>query len=662
MKKSKKKQQQRNDSAAPERNPAGESHMPEGNSSPSPTFAISSVSWLAGLPSMLHWIFLLLVTPTFIFLAVCTPPFQSPDELAHFERAYQISDGGFYGGKGGKVDWGIDEVQSFYSLLPFKPGQRVTAADQAGADSVKWTGEKVEREFQNTAAYPPIDYIPQALGVTLGRIAGLSVVRTLLLSRLLNGAFAIFISTLALYWCRRGKLVMFALLLLPMTLSLFASCNQDAALISFTCLAFALVSRQIYEDAPLSLRMTIVLASALLIATLGRPPYASLLLVLFIPGILPRWDKKPDWLPGVSLAGLLVLLAGLWWLITSSKVTSIHTMWNGSQNRIADPGLQALYILHHPGVLVDIFTSIDFSLYADSFIGVLGWLDTVMPRPYYVAIELMFLVAIAGEMVYRSRFKVSASVVTLFAALSGVVGVIMSLYVFWTPVGEHIVEGIQGRYLIPMAIAGCIGLPRLMQSDRGYRLATVAIVLCQLLTFCYLPRTIIDRYYLIAEQPNFISERVYFADSLLAQGKLDRAAEEYRQVLAAEPNLYNAHNGLGDVYVSKGMTQDALKEFRLSLAIKSDQATPHLKIGRIFSLMHQYPDAIQEFTQTLQFDPANANAHNDLGIVFYQQKDYEKAAEQFSDAVRIDPGYAIAKKNLDIVEARLKNNMISTAR
>src|ERR1035438_5022500 len=106
MKKSKRKPQQRSDSAAPEYDPAGESHGPDGNSSPLPGFAysISIGSWLASLPSMLHWIFLFLVTPTLIFLAVCTPPFQSPDELAHFERSYQISSGGLFGRSGGNVD------------------------------------------------------------------------------------------------------------------------------------------------------------------------------------------------------------------------------------------------------------------------------------------------------------------------------------------------------------------------------------------------------------------------------------------------------------------------------------------------------------------------------------------------------------------------------
>ncbi len=90
---------------------------------------------------------------------------------------------------------------------------------------------------------------------------------------------------------------------------------------------------------------------------------------------------------------------------------------------------------------------------------------------------------------------------------------------------------------------------------------------------------IFERYYLMARQPSYITERLYFADALQAHGELDDAAQEYRQVLAVMPNLSSVHNGLGNVYDAKGMTQDALKEFRLSLSMKPDQAMPHFKIG-----------------------------------------------------------------------------------
>ena len=55
----------------------------------------------------------------------------------------------------------------------------------------------------------------------------------------------------------------------------------------------------------------------------------------------------------------------------------------------------------------------------------------------------------------------------------------------------------------------------------------------------------------IAAHPDFIAARLYLADALQAQGKLDEAAQEYRQALAIEPDNYDAHNNLGIILAGR---------------------------------------------------------------------------------------------------------------
>jgi uncharacterized membrane protein len=466
-------------------------------SSSGPRFADSkrSGSWLESLPSMLPMVFLFFATPTVIFLSVCTPPFQSPDEITHFLRSYQVSVGELYGRGGGYVDPGILDAYSHYSGLPFKPDARVTAADETAAADLKWTSKRVRSDFPNTSTSPPFGYIAQALAIAFGRLADLSVVHTLMLARLLNGALAIFISFFSLHWCRRGKLAMFAVLLLPMTLSLFASSSHDALLISMACLAFSLLSRQISQNLPLSWPITLALASALLVVALGRPPYAPLLLVLLIPGLVPRWGRKPAWLTGLGLACASLSLIVIWWLTAFSSASLPPNP--GAQSPVS-ARLQLLFMLHHPTILPALVASSFHYLvgYICGFIGVLGWLDTYMPRSYYGIMLLVLLVAVAGETVDVSRFENRAAGVVFFAALSTLASVFLIEYLVWTPVGAQIVEGIQGRYFIPLAIAAGIALPCVAKWEWGYRWAAAIVVLSQPLTFLYLPKVIIERYYL----------------------------------------------------------------------------------------------------------------------------------------------------------------------
>ena len=248
-----------------------------------------------GLPNNLHWVFLLYSVPLITILAIWTPPYQSADELAHFFRAYQVAHGRLFGGSDSFVPVAMGQLNGYVSKIPFHPNERYTSSEQAGAAKVQWTDTLKYEDFQNTQEYAPTGYIPQALAVLLGQAMKASVLHTLILARMLNGGVAILLCTISLFWCRGGKVVMFAVLLLPMTLSLFASVSQDAALISCACLAFGIISRQSDAGTSLSVSQTLVVSASLLVMALGRPPYAALVSALFIPVPLFRGQKIRSW-------------------------------------------------------------------------------------------------------------------------------------------------------------------------------------------------------------------------------------------------------------------------------------------------------------------------------------------------------------------------------
>lgn len=452
--------------------------------------------WLAGLPSRLHWIFLVFATPLVIFLALWTPPFQSADEPAHFYRAYQVAQGGFYGGSGGYTDPAIQQLDDYVFHLRFHHAARFTRADQAGVASVRWTGQPVYRPFPNTAPCAPTGYLPQALGVALGKALGMNVERTLELARLCNGAFAVSVCALAIFWCRNGKLLMFAMLLLPMTLSLFASSSQDATLIALTCLAFAVISKQVAEGAPLSPAQTVLVVLSLLIVALGRPPYAALLLVLFTPGLLPHWRNLPSWLPGMILAGLSIAVVAAWWL-GAPPLDQSFVLASGKVG-VVNAKLQLLNLIHHPGIVVPVsgFAIGHAAEYIAATIGILGWLDTPLPSLYYLAMLLVLLLACAAEFAQGARLKKSTTAILLLSPFATLAAVFLIEYLTWTPVGAPAIHGVQGRYFIPLAIAAGVGLPRLgRQNGVRHCWPTVVVILSQLLTVVCLPQVIMGRYY-----------------------------------------------------------------------------------------------------------------------------------------------------------------------
>ncbi len=166
----------------------------------------------------------------------------------------------------------------------------------------------------------------------------------------------------------------------------------------------------------------------------------------------------------------------------------------------------------------------------------------------------------------------------------------------------------------------------------------------------------------VAEYPRFVTARLYLADALRAQNKLDEAVQEYRRVIAIDPGMYDAHNSLGFILDRQGLQQEAVKEFQFSLAINLNQAMPHSRIGMILIETHQMPAAVAEFTKAVQIDPASPNAHDDLGVALFQLGNDEKAIEQFNEALRIDPTYAGARRNLELTQAHMKNAKVVQSR
>ena len=113
-------------------------------------------SCFAGLPTKLHWVFLFPAILLVIFLALWTPPFQSPDELAHFDRAWQVAHGQPYPTSGGFIDAGVEEAYACVANLTFHGEARFSPANQARAKAVKWTGRLSYFGFPNTGSGAPL--------------------------------------------------------------------------------------------------------------------------------------------------------------------------------------------------------------------------------------------------------------------------------------------------------------------------------------------------------------------------------------------------------------------------------------------------------------------------------------------------------------------------
>jgi uncharacterized membrane protein len=164
-----------------------------------------------------------------------------------------------------------------------------------------------------------------------------------------------------------------------------------------------------------------------------------------------------------------------------------------------DMGQQLALMLADPLRFLAVLTNTLWSnrtLWLHEMIGILGWLNVELP----FAMNVLALLALAGCMLLprpqRVRLSAAEIVWNLLLVAGSALLLIVTLYLYWEPVGARSVSGVQGRYFLPLAgaVAAAIeGLWPLLGRSWGAR-AQAAILACAALGALLTPAVIVSAY------------------------------------------------------------------------------------------------------------------------------------------------------------------------
>lgn len=434
----------------------------------------------------LPMLYLAWVLPLVLVVAVVTPPWQNPDEAAHMLRISQIAHGGLVGYRFGKDAGGVADPAILQSLLTVYPvfqhyDQKVSLGMLANAGSMQW-GTPVELGFANTARYPPVLYAPAVLAVEAGRLLRVSVLDSLIAVRMANGLAAALIGTLALSLARRTRLSLAVLLVLPMTVAMFASAAQDGTMIALTLAVVACVDRVIAEERDPEFWEAMLIGVGAAIVITARPPNLPM---AALPLVCARQFYRRAWF---SAAGIVVV-ALVW-------VAYILPSVSAPMSPTFDPTAQLQFMLHQPWAMLPIAVHtwvLYHSGYIAAFIGVLGTLDTSLPPSYYNIAMFVLLLAFISAAAGPSR----RTWLSLLICLAATAAVFAASYLTWTvPLADHI-DGIEGRYFLPLAGVLALAVPSWRRASAVlYPPALVALLGFAVVTPMIIMHALVLRYYL----------------------------------------------------------------------------------------------------------------------------------------------------------------------
>lgn len=429
---------------------------------------------------ILALLFVLVALPTGTLLALLTPPGQVADEPAHVLRAGSLLHGQLIGRRAPyRMPDGVERimggVDADAALLSVLEGPGWPKLDRERIDKLRavgWQGARQFYQVPNVAIYMPVLYIPAALGMAAAKLCGAGPYDAVQAGRLVNVLCAVLMGAAALLLARRGHALLFCTLTFPMTLNLAASINQDGLLIVSCALAAALLTR---AD---SRRSWWAAAGILGCVVAVKLPYAPLLAALLLPLPPPREWLRRDGLPRRVGIALLVALPGLLWTAYAMRNVSSPFMWppyeagplwpgpRPAPFDTTDPMAQLSVLLAEPlrALTLPWDTLAHDRTILFSTVGILGWLNIRLPDGLYAAWGLAVGAAVLCDLLAPKRRDASCrlgdTALMLSAGMLCVLGIYLSQYLVWTPVGKASVDGPSGRYLLPVLPFLATSLPQ----------------------------------------------------------------------------------------------------------------------------------------------------------------------------------------------------------
>ncbi len=136
--------------------------------------------------------------------------------------------------------------------------------------------------------------------------------------------------------------------------------------------------------------------------------------------------------------------------------------------------------------------------------------------------------------------------------------------------------------------------------------------------------------------------------SLVHDGRLEQAMEQWQAALRIQPDFAEAHYALGLGYLAAGNPATAVSRFHETLHHASHWPNVYEALGVAYYESHEYVLAEQAWRQALALKPDLPKVHANLGLLRLQEEKYQEAIGHFRDALSLQPELVSAHYNLGV--------------
>ena len=373
------------------------------------------------------------------------PVGRAPDEASHFFRIYEITEGYFTSNTN-------EDHTAAGSMLP----ENIGVVDEFAHQNVKYSEilealglqASEEKVFISTSAYgySPLAYTPQVIGMFAGKTLHFPFLISAYLAKFFNLFFCITILFFCIKYTPFLKKFIFLVVFLPISMQSMASLSADAPIFvsAIGLITFVLYSIYTRKSTFTKKHFFIILILCLFIS-ISKIVYAPLCLILFC---IPKErfggkniKRKLFWIFGTGAIVIATYLA--WYFISPPTIT------------VSDASGQISIIIHEPlkyiSIVIRSISTNAIMYLTGAFGGYLEWFN-VTPSKLYITSSIIIFFILCIKTRQKYTILKNLKILSIFLSIIITLVIFTAMFITWTKSGEIIIDGVQGRYFIPIML------------------------------------------------------------------------------------------------------------------------------------------------------------------------------------------------------------------
>ncbi len=433
-----------------------------------------------------HKQFIILAIVLGIFYFIATPFGNGTDEVSHFLRVFKISQ------KYTNIRLEEDSLfpPAFSKLVDYKNNRDMKYTNYINEfDAFSMNSEERKdliSEYWNIKLYSPIQYIPQVIGVTAGRILSDNIVVIGMLGRITGYIFWVAMCAWAIKLVPNKKVFFLIICLLPVNIFSAICISGDTVTNAVCTLFIAILYRKVYLREKISKNekiVLIVLSCLIALCKIVYLPFVTLVLLLKED----NFENKKEWKKFIALLIALSIIVGLGWFVIGS--TNLANSNPASKEQLK-------YILTNPFEYCAIIVR-TFSQKGAQFVYQLCTGDelmchaktTIYPVISYIISFALFMSLFTSEEENEVEVNSIRKIWVALIMVGTILLIITAIYIQWTSlpgvgkVGEEVIKGVQGRYFIPVALL-LIFIANKTKLSTNQKVLITTVILMQLPVVC----------------------------------------------------------------------------------------------------------------------------------------------------------------------------------